>query len=126
MHITFLQGANKMNYVSTRNNKTSVSSAFAIAHGISAEGGLYVPENIPVLNNDDFIKLSELDYKGKAEYVLKKYLTDFTDEELSDCINSAYTKEKFETDSIAPVYKMNNNQYILFQPAGEINRAVKF
>ena len=63
-----------MNYVSTRNNTVAVSYAFAIAHGISAEGGLYVPESIPKLSGKDFFTLSELDYKGKAEFILKKYL----------------------------------------------------
>ena len=77
-----------MNYVSTRNNAVKVESAYAIAHGISTEGGLYVPESIPQLCEKDFSTLSELDYKGKAEYILKKYLTDFTDEEISACVNA--------------------------------------
>ena len=72
-----------MNYISTRDNSKKVSSAFAIAHGISVEGGLFVPESIPVLSREDFSKLSSLDYIGKAEYILKKYLTDFTEEEIS-------------------------------------------
>ena len=80
-----------MNYVSTRNNDVKVSSAYAIAHGISVEGGLYVPDSIPTLSKNDFLKLAELDYKSKAEFILKKYLTDFTDEEIKKCVNGAYT-----------------------------------
>ncbi len=101
-----------MNYVSTRNNKTAVSSAFAIAHGISAEGGLFVPESIPVLNDNDFIKLSKLDYKGKAEYILKKYLTDFTDEEISYCVNGAYTGS-FDDEKPAAIAQLGDNINIL-------------
>ena len=41
-----------MNYVSTRNNDVKVSSAYAIAHGISVEGGLYVPDSIPTLSKN--------------------------------------------------------------------------
>ena len=80
-----------MNYVSTRNNDVKVSSAYAIAHGISVEGGLYVPDSIPTLSKNDFLKLAELDYKSKAEFILKKYLTDFTDEEIKKCVYGAYT-----------------------------------
>ena len=43
-----------MNYVSTRDKNNKVSSAEAIAHGISKEGGLFVPESFPKLSNTDF------------------------------------------------------------------------
>lgn len=101
-----------MNYVSTRNNAVKVSSAFAIAHGISLEGGLYVPENIPQLSHGDFAKLTELNYKGKAEYILKKYLTDFTDEEISACVNGAYTGS-FDDEKPAAIAQLGSNINIL-------------
>ncbi len=101
-----------MNYVSTRNNAVKVSSAFAIAHGISVEGGLYVPESIPQLSEQEFLKLSELDYKGKAEYILKKYLTDFTDEEIKNCVNGAYTGS-FDNEIPAPIAQLGENVNIL-------------
>lgn len=101
-----------MNYVSTRNNSVKVSSAFAIAHGISAEGGLYVPESMPKLTTEDFSKLSALDYKGKAEYILKKFLTDFTDEEISYCVNGAYTGS-FDNEKPAAIAQLGSNINIL-------------
>ncbi len=101
-----------MNYVSTRNNTVKVSSAFAIAHGISTEGGLYVPESIPQLSQQDFLKLSELDYKGKAEFVLKKYLTDFTDEEIASCVNGAYTGS-FDDKKPAAIAQLGDSINIL-------------
>ncbi len=101
-----------MNYVSTRNNAVKVSSAFAIAHGISVEGGLYVPESIPQLTEQDFLKLSELDYKGKAEFVLNKYLTDFTDDEIAVCVNGAYTGS-FDDEKPAALAQLGDNINIL-------------
>ena len=101
-----------MNYISSRNNKVKVSSAFAIAHGISDEGGLYVPESIPKLSGDDFNYLLGLDYKGRAEFVLKKYLTDFTDEEISSCVSGAYTGT-FDDDKPAPIAQLGSNINIL-------------
>ncbi len=101
-----------MKYVSTRNKSVEVSSAFAIAHGISVEGGLYVPENIPVLSAEDFTKIGELDYIGRAEYILKKYLTDFTDKEISNCVNGAYLGS-FDDDKPAPIAQLGSNINIL-------------
>ncbi len=101
-----------MNYVSTRNNTIKVSSAYAIAHGISVEGGLYVPESIPVLNENDFLKLSELDYKGKAEFVLKKYLTDFTEQEITKCVCGAYTGS-FDDEKPAAIAQLGDRINIL-------------
>ena len=46
-----------MNYISTRDNSIKVSAASAIAQGISAEGGLFVPEEIPIFTKEDFSAL---------------------------------------------------------------------
>ena len=43
-----------MNYVSTRDKSVKVTAAKAIASGISAEGGLFVPDTFPSLNEKDF------------------------------------------------------------------------
>lgn len=102
-----------MNYQSTRGGVKDVSSAFAINNGIAVDGGLFVPMNGVKLTLEDIEKLSELSYTELATEILGMYLTDYTKEELNDCSNGAYTKEKFETDSIAPVYKLDDNTYIL-------------
>ena len=39
-----------MNYQSTRDKSISVSSAQAIKTGLSAEGGLFVPESFPTVS----------------------------------------------------------------------------
>ena len=101
-----------MNYISTRNNNIKVSSAYAIAHGISTEGGLYVPESIPQLDENDISNLIELDYIGKAEYILKKYLTDFTDEEIGACVRGAYTGS-FDDEKPAAIAQLGDSINIL-------------
>ena len=102
-----------MQYQSTRNKAIAVSAAEAIKQGLSVDGGLFVPENIPSVTIDEIGELAKCSYRERAYCVLKKFLTDFTDEELNYCINNAYTKEKFETDNIAPVYKLNDKTYFL-------------
>lgn len=59
-----------MNYVSTRDKSNRVSSAEAIAHGISKEGGLFVPESFPKLSNTDFENLKSLTISAEQNMFL--------------------------------------------------------
>ncbi len=102
-----------MLYTSTRNGAISISSAQAIKQGLSEEGGLFVPQSFPPVSKEDLEKMVEFSYNERAFFILKKYLTDFTDEELSNCVNQAYTREKFETESIAPLYGVDELTYFL-------------
>lgn len=90
-----------MIYGSTRSENKDVKSSEAIIKGIAHDGGLYIPLNIPKIDRE-LGELKELDYKELAFYILKKYLTDFDDQELIDCINSAYD-DKFDNYDIVPV-----------------------
>lgn len=102
-----------MQYHSTRDNSISVSSAQAIKQGLSSEGGLFVPESFPAVSIDDIENLADKSYHERAYFVLSKFLDDFSESDLRNCIESAYTKEKFGTDAIAPVYKLSDRQYFL-------------
>ncbi|MBR5808617.1 MAG: threonine synthase [Clostridia bacterium] len=102
-----------MQYKSTRNSSISITSAEAIKQGLSVEGGLFVPEMIPEISPSEIESLADLNYRQRAKVILSKFLTDFTEEELETCINKAYTREKFGSENIAPVYKLNDNEYIL-------------
>ena len=54
-----------MQYTSTRDKNLSVTASYAIANGISAEGGLFVPENLPKV---DGRWMKELCEKGGAVF----------------------------------------------------------
>ncbi|MCD8002702.1 MAG: threonine synthase [Clostridia bacterium] len=87
-----------MRYVSTRDtkeNKTYVTPSEAICRGLAPDGGLYVPETIPTLDEEDFRHISALDYVGRAAYVLSMFLDDFTEEELLTLCREAYSEENF-------------------------------
>lgn len=88
-------------YKSTRNSNEKVTASQAILKGLAENGGLFVPDSIPVLDVD-LNDLAKMDYQQVAYEVMSRMLTDFTEEELKDCINSAYDK-KFDTPVIAPL-----------------------
>lgn len=91
----------KILYKSTRGEQAAITASQAILKGLSADGGLYVPEMIPKLD----IKIDELaqmPYQEVAYEVMSRFFTDFTENELKKCINSAYDA-KFDTAEIAPL-----------------------
>ena len=93
-------------YKSTRGDGTLITSSQAILKGLADDGGLFVPNYIPKLEIS-FEKLSQMSYQEVAFEVLHLMLTDFTDQELKQCIDSAYDS-KFDCPEIAPVRKVGN------------------
>ena len=55
-----------MNYKSTRDVKVNVPSAYAISQGLSSDGGLFVPENLPKLSEEKRMSLSDMSNAGRA------------------------------------------------------------
>ncbi len=97
-----------MFYKSTRNDSIRVNASQAIVQGLSSEGGLFVPDSIPEISADELKSMLNLSYNERAELVLKKYLTDFSDEQLKACVSGAYTEKKFGSDEISRVRKLND------------------
>ena len=102
-----------MFYNSTRNSSVKVNSAEAITQGISAEGGLFVPESIPEITFDDIKKIGEMKYADRAAFVFSKFLTDFTEAEIHYCTDNAYSTKNFESDSIAEIAHLFDGTYML-------------
>lgn len=102
-----------MFYESTRGGQKSVLSAEAIKKGIASDGGLFVPEAKVKLGTEEISKLTGMNYRERAVFILKQYLDDYSLEELSDCVNSAYTSSKFGSEDITPIVKINENVHVL-------------
>lgn len=102
-----------MYYTSTRDKSVKVTAAEAIAKGISADGGLFVPTEIPKITSDFVNSLVPMSYIDRAKEVLKLYLTDFTAEELSMCVEGAYMAGKFSSEKVAPLYKLSDSANVL-------------
>ncbi len=102
-----------MNYKSTRNSEVKVSSAQAIAQGISKDGGLFVPETIPSVTLDDIKALGGMNYRERAAFVFAKFLTDFTEAEIAHCVDSAYNTKAFDTDNICELAPLFDGTYML-------------
>lgn len=102
-----------MFYTSTRDSSVHVTASQAITAGISADGGLFVPEHIPQISLDDLSQLSDVDYIERAKFVLSLYLTDFTAQELDECVKIAYSGGKFSHEKIAPLVELYKGVEVL-------------
>lgn len=92
-----------MKYQCTRNRLAGISAAQAIAQGISRDGGLFVPESLPQYDSNTLMLLSNLTYRKRAAYILKDFLSDFSEEEILDCVEKAYGGDKFSGGHPAPL-----------------------
>ncbi len=98
-------------YKSTRGvDGVRVTASQAILQGLAADGGLFVPTELPKLDVT-LDELKEMSYQETAYAVMKQFLTDFTEEELKSCIAKAYD-EKFDTEEIAPLVKTDQAYYL--------------
>ena len=102
-----------MYYKSTRNSAVKVDSAQAIAQGISKDGGLFVPSEIPSISLDDIKALGDMDYRARAKFVFNRFLTDFTEAEIAYCVDNAYTAKAFDSDNIAELAHLFDGTYML-------------
>lgn len=97
-------------YKSTRGNGKEITASQAILKGLSEDGGLFVPTSIPKIECS-LDELSHMSYQEIAYQVMSRFLTDFTEEELKQCIAKAYD-EKFDTREIAPLVQKKNAYYL--------------
>jgi len=97
-------------FSSTRNPQEKVTASQAILKGLADDGGLFVPNEIPVLEVS-VEELAKMSYQETAYEVMKLFLTDFTEEELKNCINRAYDS-KFDTEEIVPIVEADGAYYL--------------
>lgn len=97
-------------YQSTRGGEAGVTASQAILKGLADDGGLFMPAYIPRLALT-MEELAAMTYQETAYEVMKLFLTDYTKEELRDCIKKAYDS-KFDTEEIAPLSKVDGTYYL--------------
>ncbi|ETY73483.1 threonine synthase [Lactiplantibacillus fabifermentans] len=98
-------------YRSTRETAShTMTSSQAVLQGLTPDGGLFVPVDLPQANFD-FDKLATMSYQGVAYEVLKLFFTDYTEAELKACITAAYGNQ-FDDVAIAPVAKHGQAYYL--------------
>jgi threonine synthase len=73
------------------------------------QGGLFVPESIPKIDLNS-IRGS---YQEIAFTILNSFLTDYTKDEIKDCIALAYNNSTFDTDQIIDITGIGNKRFLM-------------
>lgn len=95
------RGGEWMYYQSTRNKEVKQTATEAILKGLSKEGGLFVPDQLPKMPFT-LERLVEMTYQTLAYEVMSCFFTDIEEEDLKTCIHKAYG-ENFDHPHIAPL-----------------------
>ena len=94
-----------MKYISTRNKDKVVSSSEAIIQGLAADGGLYTPQSLD--QKVDLSSALKMNYLELAQYILSLFLSDFSHEQIQQCVQNAY-QNSFENNEVAPLCKYHD------------------
>ncbi len=96
-----------MKYKSTRGGVGGLTFTEAFLMGLATDGGLIVPDNIPIVDLD---RLKNLNYKELAFEIFKLFIDDIDEGSIKDLIEKSYST--FDTEEITPVVR-KNGVYIL-------------
>jgi len=102
-----------MKYISTRGNFRKVESAEAIKLGMVPPGGLFVPEEIPRIDQNQLDSLVGKSYQEVARAILPLFLTDYSPVEIDECIEGAYNSSNFDNPDMAPLHKLDDRTYVM-------------
>lgn len=99
-----------MKFISTRGDE-KVTGAQAVVKGLSANGGLFVPEKFPKVAASEIEAMLEMSYAERAAKIIGKYLDEYDGAELLKACESAYSK--FEGGDPAPLVRIDEGVYML-------------
>jgi len=101
-----------MRYISTRGQAPVLSFEGAMMTGLARDGGLYVPESVPVLTRDQIAAMAGLSYEETAFRVMWPFLGDtFAPDEFRALIARAY--DGFSHTARAPLVQLAPNHFLL-------------
>ena len=84
-----------MHYYSTRNKKDKFTFEQVFLHALAADGGLYIPESIPVWSQDKIESMRNLSFQELSFEIFKIFTgSTFEKEELASIINHSYSTFK--------------------------------
>jgi threonine synthase len=101
-----------MKYISTRGAAPILGFGEAMMTGLARDGGLYVPETVPVMTHAQIAALAGQSYEDIAFAVMRPYLADtFGDDEFRGLITAAY--KGFGHAARAPLVQLGPNHFLL-------------
>ncbi len=105
-----------MNYLSTRGDNTPRKFCEILLEGLATDGGLYLPQSYPHINDIALQKLRDIhDKHGYADLafaILSLYIDDIPAADLQTICRKTYTQEVFGTKDIVPLKELDDKVYL--------------
>lgn len=101
-----------MRYLSTRGHPDRKQFCQILLEGLAPDGGLYLPEHYPQVDDATLTKWRSLSYADLAFEVLSLYIDDIPAADLKAICAKTYTEEVFGTPLIVPIRPLEEGLYL--------------
>ncbi len=101
-----------MRYVSTRGHASGQHFCDILLEGLAPDGGLYLPESYPQVEDATLTRWRTLPYADLAFEVLSLYIDDIPAADLRALCAKTYTEEVFGTRDIVPLRELEDRVYL--------------
>jgi threonine synthase len=99
-------------YISTRGKSPALSFEEVVLAGLAPDGGLYVPDSIPVFSAAEIAGLQNLSYAELAYIIISRFVDDSIDKDvLKHIVADSY--KQFSHPAIAPLAQYDAHTFIL-------------
>ncbi|MBV4396872.1 threonine synthase [Advenella alkanexedens] len=102
-----------MRYVSTRGGMAALPFSEILLEGLARDGGLAMPESLPQVSRETLASWRHLSYADLATQVLKLFITDIPEEDLSRLTHAAYNSQVFSSEAIVPLKPLANGMTLI-------------
>ena len=101
-----------MKYISTRGNAPALNFEDVLLTGLAADGGLYVPEDLPTFSAGEIAAMAALDYPQLAQKIIAPFVDDcIPADDLQAILEDTYAQ--FRHNAVAPMVQLAPNQWVL-------------
>ncbi|MDX1974118.1 MAG: threonine synthase [Rickettsiales bacterium] len=101
-----------LHYVSTRGKAPALAFDEVVLAGLASDGGLYVPNDIPIFSTAEIADLAALSYPELAYRIIARFTGDSIEPEaLQHIIAESYST--FRHDAIAPLKQLDAHSFVL-------------
>ena len=102
-------------YVSTRGADKNTSFKDAVLRGLASDGGLLVPQNIPIIPLDALELWKQLSFSQLAVEVMSCFIGEdqIPKQDLQNIVDASYNNGKWRSPNITPVQKLKDGRYVL-------------
>jgi threonine synthase len=99
-------------YISTRGESPALSFEDVVLTGLAPDGGLYVPDHLPMFSPQEIASWVGLSYEELAFKIMQPFIDGaVSDDELKRIISKSYSS--FRHQAIAPLVQIGHNEWIL-------------